>query len=169
MTYKEAKEILKTAKNKNIGKPLGEGYYLMMDKQFLVVKKGLLEALRINSKNEFTLGLIKPTRSVLNIVNQFLPYKLKIKSGLVYIGNMEYWKGMRLDSNGEVMIDQAWDEDSEYTMTCFRCETRYSNTHCSNCVSDYIEELETDAETIEPEGDPDDYDDDYNQPIDDWS
>lgn len=165
LTYDKAKEVLLSARYKKDGKPLGNNLILVKNKNNFLIMRDYQTLITITKKGEYKLGLIDASNY--QAVNKLIPGKLKMISKELFYGSMPYYQGMILTKDGDVNIEDAWSPDKEYDLKCVDCEERYSTKRCSSCIYDHIDNITADAEECETEGDPDDYDDDYNYHYDD--
>lgn len=135
LTYDKAKVLLKKAESQRMGKALlGRTFLIQVKDEFHIVKKRQ-SIISFNKKNEYTLINVKPI--YIKWVNRLTPSKIRIKNGKMFLDNMPYYPGMKVNIDGDVMVPEAYTRHTETRFTCTDCLNYFTNERCVRCHESY--------------------------------
>lgn len=151
ITYKKAQVLFNGAKSKRIGRPLGQGVYLLKVKNNFVAMLDHEPLFSINKKNEYIIGVVEPRKAFVGLLNRFTPSKVRLINKKLFFGNMPYYLGLKLNAEGDIIIPQAWSYKIN-DLSCELCYSRYSIEKCNICTQEQHDKLVRDANNIEDDG-----------------
>lgn len=161
LNYATAKAMLQKVELKKVGKRLGNRVFLVKFKNDYIITRNGEILLSVNKDNEFTILFAQPSKLYVKWLNKFLPAKVKLRDKRLFVGNVPFFAGMKLNVEGDVIINEPWEPALEYQFHCKLCAGSYSKDRCARCTTNMITNLRNVDNPDHDEYEALDEDDDY--------
>lgn len=144
LTFDKAKKLFSKAESPRQGFKVGKAAFLIKYRnQYAVIKNNRI-LFTLSKDNVFKFNLVTPLS--LELVNKLTPARLKLIKKELFLGRIPFFQGMRIDSRGEFLIDQAWSDKDQFDLECVDCGTQYSTKRCRACTQIHTHNLYTYAD-----------------------
>lgn len=119
------------------GCKIRKNIYLSLHKNGFVVTFNFTPLFFINPDDEYTLCVIESKSKIRNIINKLTPCRMRIVKNIPMIGRVPYYRGLKLDKEGEVLIPKIWGKTliRRRHYRCGYCDKYYTNKMCTDCLN----------------------------------